>query len=172
MSKKIKLRESIYILEESSDIYKVIFTGTRRVKTFEVDGLVKRIINELKVGQDVDLLVDKLSSDYESGKVMTCLKSLGYEGIIREDDYETGERYSKQMLFIGELTNSHKETISLQKRLEDSTISVFGIGGIGTWIVNGLYQLGIGEIRIADPDVVQKSNLNDNCFLMREILED
>jgi len=164
MGKKIKLRESIYILEGSDDTYKIIFTGTRRVKTFKVDGLVKRIINELKVDQDVDSLVNKLSSDYENEKVMACLKSLKYEGIIREDDYETEERYSRQMLFIGELTNSHEETISLQKKLEDSTISVFGIGGIGTWIVNGLYQLGIGEIRITDPDVVQKSNLNRQLF--------
>ena len=47
MSEKLKLNDSIYILKESDDIYQVIFTGTRRMKKFRVDSLVKEIISKL-----------------------------------------------------------------------------------------------------------------------------
>lgn len=39
---KFRIKESLYILENSQDIYSVIFTGTRRIKKFKVDNLVKK----------------------------------------------------------------------------------------------------------------------------------
>ena len=170
MERKIKLRESIYILKESEEIYQVIFTGTRKIKKFQVDGLVKRVIGELGVEQNVISLIAKLSQDYDIQKITDCLKSLEHSGILRSYVSDTDERHSKQLLFIDELTNSWEESVYLQKRIENSTISVFGIGGIGTWIVNGLYQMGIGEIRITDPDRIEKSNLGRQLhFTERDI---
>ena len=164
MERKIKLRESIYILEESEEIYQVIFTGTRRIKKFQVDGLVKKIINELNVEQEINLLIDKLSKEYEKQKITKCLESLEHAGILRSYNPDMNERHSKQLLFIDELTNSWEESINLQRKIEDSVISVFGVGGIGTWIVNGLYQIGVGEIRITDPDTIEKSNLGRQLY--------
>ena len=93
------------------------------------------------------------------------MQALEQEGIIRryEEDLEEG-RYHRQLLFLDELTDSRKDTLELQKRIENSKIGVFGVGGIGTWIVNGLYQIGVGEIRITDPDVVEESNFNRQLF--------
>lgn len=164
MESKLKLRESIYILKESDDIYQIIFTGTRKIKKFKVDSLVKRIIDELKTEQTESEIRNRLRCEYDSKKVNCCLNSLEYEGIIKKYKKEDNKRYSKQILFLDELTNSWEETLKLQKQIEESTISVFGIGGIGTWIVNGLYQMGIGEIRITDPDIVEESNLNRQLF--------
>ncbi len=170
MERKIKLKESIYILQESEEFYQVIFTGTRRIKKFRVDGLVKRIIDELVTEQDINLFVNKLSKDYDQQKVNSCLKSLEHFGILRSYSSDIDERHSKQLLFIDELTNSWEESVNLQKKIENSVISVFGIGGIGTWIVNGLYQIGVGEIRITDPDKIEKSNLGRQLhFTERDI---
>lgn len=161
MTRKLKLKDSVYILKESEEIYDVIFTGTRKTKKFRVDSLVKKVIVELETEQTREELLSKLKGSYDEKQICDCLGSLIHEGIIREQD-PNGEnkRYARQISFIDELTSSWDETLSLQKKIENSTISVFGIGGIGTWIVNGLYQIGIGEIRISDPDVIQESNLN------------
>jgi len=40
------------------------------------------------------------------------------------------------MLFLDELTDSREETLELQKRIKNSKIAVFWVGGIGTWIVS------------------------------------
>ncbi len=165
METKIRLKESIYILKESDEIYQVVFTGTRKIKKFRVDSLVKTIIEELKSEKTESELIDKLKEKYKIRDISTCITSLEYVGIIRRYDSEiSNKRYIKQISFIDELTSSFDETMELQNRLENSTVSVFGIGGIGTWIVNGLAQIGIGNIRITDPDKVSESNLNRQLF--------
>lgn len=163
--KKIKIKDSIHILKESEEIYQVIFTGIRRVKKFKVDFLVKGIIEELKEEKNEEELFSILKKKYNKKNIFECIASLESEGIVRRyDSSKIQGRYVRQISFIDELTSSWDETISLQKKLEDSVISVFGIGGIGTWIINGLSQIGIGEIRISDPDKIEESNLNRQLF--------
>ncbi len=165
MTRKLKLKDSIYILKESEEIYDVIFTGTRKTKKFRVDSLVKRVITELDTEQTREELLSKIKCDYDKEQIYDCLESLMHERIIREyDSNKENKRYARQISFIDELTSSWDETLLLQKKIENSVISVFGIGGIGTWIVNGLCQMGVGEIRISDPDVIQESNLNRQLF--------
>tara|TARA_Y100000310_G_scaffold119843_1_gene118573 strand:- start:1209 stop:2249 length:1041 start_codon:yes stop_codon:yes gene_type:complete len=163
--RNLKLKESIYILKEGESQYKVLSTSTRRLNRYSVDGLVKEVINHLKDPQPISNLRSKLEQEYSGRDIDLCISSLIKEGIIREyDSNSKGSKFYKQLLFIDELTESWDETLSLQRKIEDSKIAVFGIGGIGTWIVNGLSQIGIGEIKISDPDVVERSNLNRQLY--------
>ncbi len=167
MTKKLKLTESTYILKEKEDIYDVIFTSTRRIKKFKVDNLVKEVIDKLNSEEDHDIrsLTKELSGDYKPKQVFSCINSLEREGVIKEyGDTQIDEKYNNQLLFIDELTNSWDETLELQEKINQSKIGVFGVGGIGTWIVNGLSQIGIGEIKISDPDTIERSNLNRQLF--------
>jgi len=169
MDNKLKLKDSLYILRDSEDNYVFISTATRRIKKFQVDPLVKDVITSLDSAQTEQDLTERLSSKYCSQDINDCLNALEKEGIVRryESDLEKGRHY-KQLLFLDELTDSREETLELQKRIENSKIAVFGVGGIGTWIVNGLYQIGVGEIRITDPDVVEESNFNRQLFFDSE----
>lgn len=106
----------------------------------------------------------RVLKDVETLPLQRCLEALKEEGIIRTYNGKVEERFARQVSFIDELTSSWDETLRLQKKLRDSTVSVFGIGGIGTWITNGLYQIGIGKLRITDPDYVEESNLNRQLF--------
>jgi len=164
MSEKLKLKDSLYILKESDQIYSALFTGTRRVKRFKVDSLVKTIIEELKYKKTKLALTEKLKSKYDLKQISSCINSLENAGIVQKYDDVANQRHSRQLSFIDELTNSWKETLELQRRIENSTITVFGTGGIGTWIVNGLSQIGVENIRITDPDKVNESNLNRQLF--------
>lgn len=164
MKHKVRIKESLYILENSQDIYSVIFTGTRRIKKFKVDNLVKKIIGTLSEPLDENKLYNVLEN-FEKSKIISCLNSLENSGIIRRyNEINIEPRYSKQILFIDELTSSWDETLKLHDKLRSSKIGVFGVGGIGTWIVNGLYQMGVDEIRITDPDKISESNLNRQLF--------
>ena len=165
MTSRLKLKDSSCILRDNQDNYIFISTATRRIKKFQVDSLVKEVISSLDSEQKEKDLTERLASKYSSQDINACLNALEQEGIIRryESDLENG-RYYKQLLFLDELTDSREETLKLQKRIENSKVVVFGVGGIGTWIVNGLYQIGVGEIRITDPDVVEESNFNRQLF--------
>lgn len=44
--------------------------------------------------------------------------------------------------------------------LQNAHVSVFGVGGVGSYAVEGLVRSGIGEISLFDNDVVSISNIN------------
>ena len=46
------------------------------------------------------------------------------------------------------------------KRLSECHAAVFGIGGVGGYVVEALARCGIGEFTLVDKDVVSMSNLN------------
>lgn len=61
------------------------------------------------------------------------------------------ERDSRTKLLIGEDKFS---------RLKSSRVIVFGVGGVGGYVVEALVRAGIGCIDIVDNDVVSESNIN------------
>lgn len=166
---KLKLKESIYILKESEDIYSAIFTSTRKIKRFRVDSLVKKVIQELKHPREEGDLRGILGKDYVQEDIHSCINSLEKFGIVRKiNPGRIDDKYRKQIEFIDELTDSWQETLELQNKIKESKVAVFGVGGIGTWIVNSLSQIGVGEIRISDPDKVNRSNLNRQLYFTEE----
>lgn len=46
------------------------------------------------------------------------------------------------------------------KKLSTSSVAVFGVGGVGSFVVEALVRSGIGKIAIFDGDVVDETNLN------------
>ncbi|HEX2938562.1 MAG TPA: HesA/MoeB/ThiF family protein [Ruminiclostridium sp.] len=62
-------------------------------------------------------------------------------------------RYERQLLMpqIGQVG---------QKKLEQSTVTVIGAGGLGSPVLTYLTSAGVGTIRIIDCDIVSESNLN------------
>ncbi len=168
MMNKIKLKESIYVLKESENFYKFIFTSTRKIKTFKVDLLVKSLIDYLGSPKEEKQIFNQFKN-YNEKNLSNCINSLEKEGIIRKyNEEDIKGKYAKQVLFLDELTSSWKETIDLQHKIEKSKISVFGIGGIGTWIVNSLSQIGVKEIRISDPDKIEENNLNRQLYFSKK----
>lgn len=46
------------------------------------------------------------------------------------------------------------------KKLEDSKIIIYGIGGVGSYTVEGLVRAGIGNLVLVDPDNISVTNIN------------
>jgi molybdopterin/thiamine biosynthesis adenylyltransferase len=46
-----------------------------------------------------------------------------------------------------------------QRRIADASVAVVGAGGLGSMVVTQLARLGVGELILLDPDVVERSNL-------------
>lgn len=45
-------------------------------------------------------------------------------------------------------------------KLRESRVAVFGVGGVGSYVVEALARTGVGEIIIVDKDTVEASNIN------------
>ncbi|MDR0979030.1 MAG: tRNA threonylcarbamoyladenosine dehydratase [Lachnospiraceae bacterium] len=60
-------------------------------------------------------------------------------------------QFSRTEMLIG------KEAV---KKLSETKVAVFGIGGVGSFVVDGLVRAGIGKFVLVDHDVISLSNIN------------
>ncbi|MEN6565854.1 MAG: tRNA threonylcarbamoyladenosine dehydratase [Veillonellales bacterium] len=60
-------------------------------------------------------------------------------------------RFSRTELLIG---------AEALKKLADSKVAVFGIGGVGTFVVEGLVRSGVGKFVLVDDDCICLTNIN------------
>lgn len=60
-------------------------------------------------------------------------------------------QFSRTELLIG------KEAI---KKLNKSKVAIFGIGGVGSYVVEGLVRAGVGNFILVDNDTVSETNIN------------
>lgn len=77
-------------------------------------------------------------------------KSLPKE-IKDQPDWEFSERYESQIEAIGR--SSHLTLV-------DSSVLVIGLGGLGSPVVDYLARAGVSKLGLADPDLINPSNLN------------
>ena len=66
-------------------------------------------------------------------------------------------RFSRTELLLGE---------SAMKRLKRSHVIIFGIGGVGGFVLEALARSGVGNIDIVDSDVVSESNINRQIYAL------
>ncbi len=64
---------------------------------------------------------------------------------------ERNERESRTVGLIGK---------AAQEKLKNSTVAVFGLGGVGSYIVEALSRAGVGKLILVDGDAVTLSNMN------------
>ncbi len=55
-------------------------------------------------------------------------------------------------------------------RLMSSKIAVFGLGGVGSYVVEGLARAGIGSFHLVDFDLVEESNINRQIHALTDTL--
>ena len=68
-------------------------------------------------------------------------------------------QFSRTELLIG------KEAI---EKLNNSKVAIFGIGGVGSFVVEGLARAGVGNFILVDDDKVCLTNLNRQLIATRK----
>ena len=71
------------------------------------------------------------------------------------------EQFSRTALLIGE---------NGVEKLKKSRVAVFGIGGVGGYVVEALARSGVGALDLIDKDVVSESNLNRQIIALHSTI--
>lgn len=69
------------------------------------------------------------------------------------------ERYDRQLRYFGDLAPAGGSRAAAQRKLEDATVTVLGLGGLGGMAATMLTVCGIGTVVGVDHDHVELSNL-------------
>ncbi len=56
------------------------------------------------------------------------------------------------------------------EKLRGAHVAVFGIGGVGGYVVEGLARCGVGKLTLVDNDVVSETNLNRQIVALRSTI--
>lgn len=79
-------------------------------------------------------------------------------------------RFSTQLNFFAEFETLKLSREEMQARLITSHVTIIGLGGIGTWVAQGLTLSGVRQFTLVDPDVVELANLNRQClFTLKDV---
>ncbi|MBE7001485.1 MAG: tRNA threonylcarbamoyladenosine dehydratase [Ruminococcaceae bacterium] len=65
------------------------------------------------------------------------------------------ERYSRTRFLLGE---------EAMKKLQNAHVAVFGMGGVGSYVVEALARSGVGALTLVDHDTISKTNINRQLF--------
>ena len=80
----------------------------------------------------------------ETLKYMNTVSAKKKQGAVQEE-------LDRQVKAIG---------LTAQQKLQSLTISIVGLGGVGAPVAIQLARMGVGTLRLIDPDVIEKSNLS------------
>lgn len=56
------------------------------------------------------------------------------------------------------------------KKLKDAKVAIFGIGGVGSYVVEGLARAGVGNFILVDKDIIDLTNLNRQIIATHKTL--
>ncbi len=71
------------------------------------------------------------------------------------------ERFCRTALILGE---------QAMRKLEGSHVAVFGLGGVGGYVVEALARSGVGALTLVDHDVISESNLNRQILALESTI--
>lgn len=71
------------------------------------------------------------------------------------------EEFSRTIELIG------KENL---EKLKQSKIAIFGVGGVGGFVLEGLVRSGVGNIDIYDNDIIDITNINRQIIAMHSTI--
>ncbi len=164
-----KIKDSISVLyRQKGDVYEVNFllNASSTVLPFELNESAFKCLRYLDGKHSLQQIceaaglslqeVTRLVSALRKAKVL-CGKSTLSNSVEKT-------RFVTQLNFFAEFETEKLSRDQMQQRLKASHVTIIGLGGIGTWVAQGLMLAGVGKFTLADPDIVELANLNRQCL--------
>jgi bacteriocin biosynthesis cyclodehydratase domain-containing protein len=115
---------------------------------------------------------DELEGQFGAEAVGDVLAQLGELELVEDaaDDDRLAKgvlaRFDRQLRYFSDVAGPGLTPSECQARLEEATVAVIGVGGLGTWAAWALACCGVGRLRLIDGDRIEESNLNRQVLFM------
>lgn len=164
-----QIKDSISVLyRQRGDAYEVnfLFNASSVILPFELNAAAFQCL-QLLDGQHSLAQIEATTGlpKAEVKKLVSSLQKAKVLSIRRERITSVeGQRFATQLNFFAEFETTSLSREEMQNRLRQSRVMIIGLGGIGTWVAQGLLLAGFGQFTLVDPDVIEIANLNRQCL--------
>lgn len=105
--------------------------------------------------------LDKSDLNLSNIKIDEKIKEFKKMGLLTINDYSNDSRYSRNENFFEWIDKSDNlDPSKYQKKLNNATVLVVGLGGVGANVVEQLARIGVGSFILIDFDVIDSSNIS------------
>ena len=80
------------------------------------------------------------------------------QGLLVDGSADVDDEWSNQRSYIEQLTRGDMDVAAAQGRVRSTRALVLGAGGTGSWLALSLAMMGVAELIVVDPDVVEDRN--------------
>ncbi|MEQ9810085.1 ThiF family adenylyltransferase [Streptococcus jiangjianxini] len=114
-----------------------------------------------KIGLSIEADLQAIYPEVTHDDIVFALELLDKEGFIEEyqDVNLVEERYMSNVNYFRRYLGSYDESLTVQRKLNESSILLLGLGGGGSNILSLLAGIGPKKLTIVDYDKVESSNL-------------
>jgi molybdopterin/thiamine biosynthesis adenylyltransferase len=135
------------------------------------DGAVRRLLGLMDGTRTIPELHRDITADHPAvtlADVKTAVGQFDKAGFLQNaaispagmfDEYEL-RRWERNFNFFGSYARMDENKYEYQRRLRDTTVTLLGLGGLGSHILLDMAAMGVGTVRVVEFDTVEISNLN------------
>lgn len=100
--------------------------------------------------------IKKQLGDKSAKELVACLREIGFIKSSNSNEYK-GTFIEKQIEYLYSLSEDGNV---VQRNIENSTIAIVGVGGIGSVVIQHLVAAGVNSFILIDGDIVDIDNFN------------
>ena len=133
---------------------------------------MKIFINEIKIETEEETYVSKIKAKFKNDADVVILN-----GFPINEDKKLIENDKLTLIKKGEVPRYEeleslmvaRHTPNVHEKLKCGSVAVLGLGGLGSNIAIYLARIGVGNLTLADFDIVEPSNLNRQQYFIKDI---
>lgn len=169
---KLRLRQSVGIVTSQNlvEFFKANIRSNLSLK-MRSEGIVDFLKN-FNGQSSIQDIVDK-NHELDINQVQNLAGMLLENYVLIEQNCEYSDEIKsvnyRLINLLEDYFHSTNEVLNSIKRIKESTVVIFGLGAVGSYVALYLAKIGVGSFVFVDPDVVEISNLHRQSFVEADL---
>lgn len=163
--KKFRLRSSV-ALSYNNGILGFFKTNVREMFSIRVHENIIAFLQKFDGSKTIREISQMFDVDYQM--LLKIVTILNEKCILIEDDIKYSEKLIRDnyrlINFLEDYCKKTSDVLSVVKKISKSVVLIFGLGGVGSWVVDCLCRSGVKNFILVDDDVVESTNLHRQDF--------
>ena len=173
LNKKFRIKNSIaMVYNKETKILNLFKTNTRESIYLRIDYDIIDFLQQFDGKINLSNIISK--NKFQEKEIIQLVIYLNKNKILIEHDinyeFDTFETYYRIINLLEDFCCRTSEVVHAFEKLNKSIVLIFGLGGVGSWIVDTLARSGVRNFILVDDDTVEQTNLHrQNLFFPDQI---